>query len=409
MLTISRPCLLAVAGIMLLVPRVAFSQQANGPRPTRALIAAQSADAGVRAWVGDGPILHLCDGPTGRELRQVKCPDADLRCVAVAPDGTLVAAADQFGTVYLWETATGTALYRLTGPECSMAALVFSPSGKLLATAGNQSQDGLGIWVDGTLCAWEVATGKEIRRLVTPARRIAALAFTRDGTAVTCTCGGQALRWEPFTGSESGSKVVENYLRARAPMGNHAVMSFASGGTLVAVEPLSGPPWNTTQQKDLWKDLAEPDPASAYEVVGLLAAAPGPAESLLAERLHPVPLDLGPRVDRLLRELDDKHWTIRERAEADLEALGDETESYLRRALQKPPSLEVNRRVHRLIERIETNHPSPESLRSQRAVEVLEELGTPAARHLLEALAHGAPAAGLTRDAQAALQRLARR
>jgi hypothetical protein len=44
-----------------------------------------------------------------------------------------------------------------------------------------------------------------------------------------------------------------------------------------------------------------------------------------------------------------------------------------------------------------------------RAAEVLEHCGTPAARQLLRALAGGAPAARLTREARVALQRLARR
>ena len=44
----------------------------------------------------------------------------------------------------------------------------------------------------------------------------------------------------------------------------------------------------------------------------------------------------------------------------------------------------------------------------RRAVEVLEGLGTPEAKKLLEELARGAPGAALTRDADAALKRLGR-
>jgi hypothetical protein len=40
---------------------------------------------------------------------------------------------------------------------------------------------------------------------------------------------------------------------------------------------------------------------------------------------------------------------------------------------------------------------------------VLEDIGTPAARNLLQTLASGAPAARLTREAQASLERLKRR
>jgi hypothetical protein len=48
-------------------------------------------------------------------------------------------------------------------------------------------------------------------------------------------------------------------------------------------------------------------------------------------------------------------------------------------------------------------------VRCLRAVAVLEDLGTPAARELLEGLAAGAPEARLTREAKASLRRLGRR
>jgi hypothetical protein len=51
---------------------------------------------------------------------------------------------------------------------------------------------------------------------------------------------------------------------------------------------------------------------------------------------------------------------------------------------------------------------SADQLRSWRAVEVLEHLGTPEARQVLEELAQGAPGARPTEDARTALQRLAR-
>jgi hypothetical protein len=48
----------------------------------------------------------------------------------------------------------------------------------------------------------------------------------------------------------------------------------------------------------------------------------------------------------------------------------------------------------------------PERVQALRAVEVLEWIGTPEARKVLEALATGAPAARLTREARASLGRL---
>ena len=52
---------------------------------------------------------------------------------------------------------------------------------------------------------------------------------------------------------------------------------------------------------------------------------------------------------------------------------------------------------------------SGEDLRALRAVEVLEKVGTPEARQVLEDLARGDPAAALTREARASLDRLGKR
>ena len=52
---------------------------------------------------------------------------------------------------------------------------------------------------------------------------------------------------------------------------------------------------------------------------------------------------------------------------------------------------------------------APETLRSLRAIEVLEHIATPEARQLLARLADGAPGAWQTREAKAALERLERK
>jgi hypothetical protein len=83
-------------------------------------------------------------------------------------------------------------------------------------------------------------------------------------------------------------------------------------------------------------------------------------------------------------------------------------DSALTGALEKSPSLEARRRIMRLLERVtgERFNPSAHRLRAVRAVEVLERIGDAKARQLLDILAKGAPAAQLTVEARAALERL---
>jgi hypothetical protein len=86
-------------------------------------------------------------------------------------------------------------------------------------------------------------------------------------------------------------------------------------------------------------------------------------------------------------------------------------EPELRKALAGPASLEVRSRVRRLLRKAEVERADlpANRLRALRAVEVLEHVGSPDAKRVLARLAAGAPAARLTTEASAALQRLARR
>ncbi len=82
--------------------------------------------------------------------------------------------------------------------------------------------------------------------------------------------------------------------------------------------------------------------------------------------------------------------------------------SALRKVLRDKPSLEVEKQVEWLLSRIDEK-PSPNHLRALRATGVLECIGTPEAKRLLETLAGGDPEVFLTREAKASLERLSLR
>jgi hypothetical protein len=69
----------------------------------------------------------------------------------------------------------------------------------------------------------------------------------------------------------------------------------------------------------------------------------------------------------------------------------------------------MHHRAKRLLDRLDRALGPGEELRRVRAVEVLELIGTPEARRLLEELAGGEPAARLTREASSSLRRLTHR
>ena len=86
--------------------------------------------------------------------------------------------------------------------------------------------------------------------------------------------------------------------------------------------------------------------------------------------------------------------------------MGELAEPQLRKTFIKPPSLEVRERVAKLLEKIDARVPRGDELGSLRAVEVLEYIGTPEVRPLLQRIAAGAAGASVTREAKVVLQRL---
>jgi hypothetical protein len=162
------------------------------------------------------------------------------------------------------------------------------------------------------------------------------------------------------------------------------------------------------QLEQRWGELAGTDAARAYEAVCYLTAFPKQTVPLLRERLLGRPQG-GDNVAKWIRELDDRRFAVREKAMAELQRLGRSVEADLRRALASGPSEEARRRLERLLAALGGVSPlaeHPETLRSRRAVEVLEQIGTAEARQVLQGLATGPADSLLTSEARAALRRL---
>jgi hypothetical protein len=128
--------------------------------------------------------------------------------------------------------------------------------------------------------------------------------------------------------------------------------------------------------------------------------------TLLRDRLHPAkpaPVD---EVKQLIADLDNNEFEKREAASNRLAGFGEQIDPFLEAALKAKPTGEQRRRIEQLLSSIQTVH-SPDQLRALRAVEVLEHIGSPEAREILQSLAKGPQTARLTREAQDSLDRLA--
>jgi hypothetical protein len=190
--------------------------------------------------------------------------------------------------------------------------------------------------------------------------------------------------------------------------------SGGNNGTILVWEvPAEAAPTATlsdAQRASLWTDLVDADAARGFRAVVTLADAPGPALALIKDRLkpRPVPPD-AKRLEQLVAQLDSDSFTERETASRQLAEVGAAAEEVLRKALDRDVSTEVRVRVRELLERITKNGVAPERLRALRAVEVLERIGTPAAKELLGDLAKQVNDPVLEQDIKVALERLGER
>ncbi len=163
------------------------------------------------------------------------------------------------------------------------------------------------------------------------------------------------------------------------------------------------------QMQALWTDLTDPDEKRAYHAAWSLILAPKQTLPWLRQRLRPAAVPDAGRLARLIRELNHDEFAIRDKARAELEALGELASPALTQALADKPPLEVRKRIEDLLQRIEEEVPAPEQIRALRCLSVLEKIGSPKAQDILRALSQGAAGAGLTRQAKEALDRLAQR
>jgi RNA polymerase sigma factor (sigma-70 family) len=369
--------------------------------PDGKLMASAAADRTTRLW----------DAATGKELRRLEGHADDPRCLAFSPDGKrlVTGGEEKDRTLCLWDVATGKPLRRFTGHRAYVVCVAFSADGKTLASSA----------ADGTLRLWDVDSGKERHRIEGDALghqpHVPSLAFAPDGrTLLLGRLTGTVELWEVATGKlrhRFAGHPASVYVVAFAPDGR--TVASASADTTVLLWDVSGQAGALRRkrlgEKELaviWDDLAGGDAGKAHRAIWALVAAPAQAVDGLHARLKPRQAVAPERLRRLLADLDSKEFAARQKAMAGLEELQDLAEPALRKALAGGLTLEARQRVGQLLQKLAHPAAPSELLRATRAIEALEQIGTPEARGLLQALAEGAPGARLTGEARASLRRL---
>jgi WD40 repeat protein len=173
-------------------------------------------------------------------------------------------------------------------------------------------------------------------------------------------------------------------------------------------------PKQTGDQPDrlqhLWNDLANADAAKAYRAILSLVQTPTETTAFIKVRLQTAAAPDSAKVKQWIADLAAGNFTVRSKANAELQKLAELIEPSLQIAVKDVQSLEVRRRIEELLSKQQGSVIHlPTRLQAVRAVEVLEQIGNDDARRLLRSYAAGTPASRHTQAAAAALDRLARR
>jgi WD40 repeat protein/uncharacterized caspase-like protein len=112
--------------------------------------------------------------------------------VAYSPDNHLLASGSVDRSIGIWDVASGRELRRLTGHANWVNCVAFSPDGKLLASGSN----------DKSIKLWDIGSGSELRTFTGHENSIQSIAFSPDGRWLASGSSDNTIRlWEIATGS----------------------------------------------------------------------------------------------------------------------------------------------------------------------------------------------------------------
>jgi WD40 repeat protein len=284
------------------------------------------------------------------------------------PDGKQIITAEPDG-VWVWEIGTGQELRQAARWSNFHDRATLSPDGRFLATHGPGGHS-RGESADPPIILWELASGQEIARLEANGEALLLRPFSPDGRFLASACrhrgaipnstvrvldlatGREVRRFEGHRGSVTAV--------AFTPDGRSLVSGSEDATALVwdlsdmRDERTLGAPLTSEMLRARWDELASDDASAAYRAARALSIPS--AVAFVREHLRPATLSDPKGVPAAIGPI-----------------------------------------------------APPEVLRTLRAIAVLERLGTPEARAVLEQMARGNPDAIETYDAKLALDCLNRR
>jgi WD40 repeat protein len=315
-------------------------------------------------------LIRLVDAG-GRLRSTLQGHGQSVLSLALSADGKTLLSGSADGDIRLWDLVSEREIATLQGHQRAVAAVALAPSGRLAASAGGSPKSPSDAGGPRRIRLWDVAGCREVAHFEGHDADVTSLDFSPDGTRlVSGHADGTVLVWDV------ASVPALPALRVRA-----------------------------AEVESLWQDLGGEDVSEAHRAVWKLASTPDVSLPFLASRVARVAERDPARLPRLIADLDHDDFAVRSAAARELLEFRELAVPALRGALKEQPSAEVRKKVEEILAN-RKEAATPDARRRLRSIQILERIGSPAARRLLDVVAGGAPGAAETREAKSALERL---
>ncbi|MEG4250562.1 WD40 domain-containing protein [Microcoleus sp. Pol10D4] len=129
--------------------------------PNGTILASGSYDRQIKLW----------NLETGQEFRTIKGHSSLIRSLAFSPDGETLASGSQDQTIKLWNLKNGQEIRTLIGHSSSVWSVAISPDGQTLASGS----------YDHTIKLWNLKNGQAFRTLIGHSKSVSSVAISSDG------------------------------------------------------------------------------------------------------------------------------------------------------------------------------------------------------------------------------------